>query len=123
MKARVSASTSGLDTDRELFEVKRKEFQRANRIRRRAFDRKTEKLLEGCSNEVLSAAIAKDRRRRQDKYRIISNNWNLLDPVAFTRFMWSYHDQNQAVIQMETFQVLKVMKRRIERGIRRSRTK
>lgn len=93
-KARMRASKSGLDTDRELFEAKRKEFQKANRRRRRAFERNTENLLQKCQNEVLSTVIPKYRRRRQEKDRILSNSGILLDSAAFTRFMGSYHDQN-----------------------------
>lgn len=62
---------SGLDTGREKFEKKRKSFAQGNSMRRRTFERKTEKLLESCLKDVLDTGIVKDGKRREKNDRII----------------------------------------------------
>lgn len=50
----------------------------------------------------MAFTVKRDKRRREKRRRETKYNNNGLDPVEVTRFMGTYHDQNQTVLSMES---------------------
>lgn len=119
-KARKKAKKSGLKTNKEEYDRKRKAFQIENRRRRRQFERKTEEKLRKCPNDVIAEALRKDKRRREG-IKEAQNNGRTLNPADFTAFMATYHDQQQEEIKLAKFRVPAQIKGLIENSIRRCR--
>lgn len=86
-KARRRARSSDLEAYWERHREKRKHFEKENRSKRRTFDKRNEHLLRCCSDNTLTDAMPKDKKRRYSLKRMTSKNGELLVPSAFTEFM------------------------------------
>lgn len=120
-RAKRRARNSHLTCDWEVFKQKRKEFTKENRTTaRRSFCRRTGEILSSTDkNNVLAEAIKNDRKRRYERDKAQRTTGDTLDHAEFTRFMGTFHDQNQNTVTMTRFRVPEDMKDSLRRSIRK----
>lgn len=110
-KARRRAHRSNLTIDCELFESKRRSFQRKNRKRRRRFIKITEALLEEFSNKNLTKYINKYNSRRKNMNSSQLYKGEALNPSAFTKFMGSFTTKTRSKSKLKPSELLNCWKR------------
>lgn len=86
------------------------------------FTRRTEALLEKCPNNNIAEAMKKDKRRRENMNKAQTISKESLNPAAFTDFIGSYYNQDQAEVQLKPFDLPAWMKGKIENSMKRSKT-
>lgn len=53
----------------------------------------------------MDEAVRKDKRRREERLRERTYNTKEMNPAEFTKFMGTYHNQNQQLVTLENFEV------------------